>query len=346
MPLPETQYNHLRDQIAAILEESKLETRQDATWRKAESYWHIGDALLVAVFSHAERATYGEQTVANLAKELNLARNDLYDFLAFRRALPIVSSYRQLGWSHFRKIMRLPSQDERTYYARLANDESWTLEELNTRIEVETYRTRLERPLAVKAGEDPFGGHPLRSRHGQLFTYRLLRSKLDPDDLVVDLGFGMRCRDPLIGLDNAEPGMTITSHRAGNQYHFEANRSRRLKHWTYVAYIERIIDGDTLIATIDCGFGHETSPLRLRLRGIDTPELRFRAGTRARDHVIEVLSEVEFVIVTTSKTDTYGRWLADITYLPGEEDPQLVLKKGVSLNRELLLQRLAVRYVG
>jgi len=52
------------------------------------------------------------------------------------------------------------------------------------------------------------------------------------------------------------------------------------------------------------------------------------------------------VIVTTSKTDTYGRWLADITYLPGEEDPQLVLKKGVYLNRELLLQRLAVRYVG
>ena len=328
MPLPVSQYNLLRDQIAAILDESKLETRQDAAWRRAESYWHIGDALLVAVFSHAERATYGNQTVANLAKELNLARNELYDFLAFRRALPIVSSYRQLGWSHFRKIMRLPSQDERTYYARIANDEAWTLKELNARIEEETYRTRLERPLAVEAGEDPFAGHPLRSRHGQLYTYRLLRSQLDPDDLVVDLGFGMRCRDSLTGLDNPQPGMTITSRLAGKQYHFAANRTRRLKHWTYVAYIERIIDGDTLIATIDCGFGHETAPLRLRLRGIDTPELRFRAGTRARDYVIEVLSEVEFVIVTTSKTDTYGRWLADITYLPGEEDPQKVLKKG------------------
>ena len=57
-------------------------------------------------------------------------------------------------------------------------------------------------------------------------------------------------------------------------------------------------------------------------------------------------TESSLVVVTTSKTDTCGRWLADITYLPGEEDPQVVLKKGAYLNRELLLQRLAVRYVG
>ena len=47
MSFPKSQYNLLRDQISAILAESQQDTRQDAAWRKAESYWHIGDALLV-----------------------------------------------------------------------------------------------------------------------------------------------------------------------------------------------------------------------------------------------------------------------------------------------------------
>ena len=343
--LPKAEYEALRDQIAGILDEGKLESRQDSAWRKVESYWHIGDALLIGVFSRAERTAYGQQTVANIAKELNLRRDELYDFLAFRKALPIVGNYRQLNWSHFRKIIRLPNQDQRYYYARLANDEGWTADELTTRIKEETYRTQLERPFAVDAGEDPFAGRPLRARHGQLHTYRLVRSQLDPDDLLIDLGFGMRCKVPLTGLDEPQPGMTVTSRRARKQYRFEQTRTRHSKLWTYVAHIERVVDGDTLIAVIDCGFGHETAPLRLRLRGIDTPELRFKAGARARGYVIEVLSEVEFLIVTTRKTDTYGRWLADITYLPAEGDPHRVLEKGIYLNRELLQQRLAVRYV-
>ena len=344
--LPKAEYDALRDQIAAILEEGKLESRQDSAWHKVESYWHIGDALLISVFSRAERAAYGEQIVANIAKELNLRRDELYDYVAFRRALPIVVTYRQLSWSHFRTIMRLPTQDQRYYYARLANDESWSIAELTTRIKEETYQTQLERPFAVEADEDPFAGRPLRARHGQLHTYRLVRSQLDPDDLLVDLGFGMRCKVPLTGLRDPKPGMTVTSRRTRKQYRFEQTRTRHSKLWTYVAHIERVVDGDTLIAVIDCGFGHETAPLRLRLRGIDTPELRFKAGARARDYVIEVLSEVEFAVVTTRKTDTYGRWLADITYLPGEADPQLVLEQGIYLNRELLQERLAVRYLG
>ena len=42
---------------------------------------------------------------------------------------------------------------------------------------------------------------------------------------------------------------------------------------------------------------------------------------------------------------TDRRYLADLRYLPGEPDPQVVLKKGRYLNRELLDKRLARRYV-
>ena len=38
------------------------------------------------------------------------------------------------------------------------------------------------------------------------------------------------------------------------------------------------------------------------------------------------------------------RYIADVFYLPGESDPQVVLRNGVFLNRELLEERLATRY--
>lgn len=50
--------------------------------------------------------------------------------------------------------------------------------------------------------------------------------------------------------------------------------------------------------------------------------------------------------VATRRTDTYGRYLADLKYLPGETDPHVVLAQGIFLNQRLLDVELAVPYVG
>jgi len=95
-----------------------------------------------------------------------------------------------------------------------------------------------------------------------------------------------------------------------------------------------VIDGDTLWLDIDCGFGVWTKQ-KVRLRGIDTPELKTAEGIRARDFVVEALKGVPFVAVTTTKPDKYDRYLADVFYLPKEEDPGVILSNGVFLNRAL-----------
>ena len=81
----------------------------------------------------------------------------------------------------------------------------------------------------------------------------------------------------------------------------------------------------------------------LRLRGIDTPELSHLAGQRAKQFVIERLTGAS-VVVTTTRTGKYGRYIADLFYLLGAADPHSVIQNGAFLNRELLLNRLAVRY--
>ncbi len=55
-----------------------------------------------------------------------------------------------------------------------------------------------------------------------------------------------------------------------------------------------LIDGDTVWLDIDCGFRVWTRQ-KVRLRGIDAPELPTAEGQRAKDFVVRALSELPFV---------------------------------------------------
>ena len=90
--------------------------------------------------------------------------------------------------------------------------------------------------------------------------------------------------------------------------------------YDYQATLMRVVDGDTIDVLVDLGF-HMSVEMRLRLAGIDTPELhspddalRARA-VRARARVIELLPlGVTFRVETIKdKTEKYGRYLAWIT---------------------------------
>ena len=109
--------------------------------------------------------------------------------------------------------------------------------------------------------------------------------------------------------------------------------------------MRRVIDGDTLDVVIDLGLGQRAFP-RIRLRGIDTPELYTDAGRRAREFVEAKLAVDDMIVVATRRTDTYGRYLGDVKYLDGNSDPGEVLGKGIYLNRQLLDEGLARRYLG
>jgi micrococcal nuclease len=128
--------------------------------------------------------------------------------------------------------------------------------------------------------------------------------------------------------------------------------------WHYRAKIVRVIDGDSVEALIDKGFGDYRRE-HLRLHGIDTPELRPRKGTpeerlaekaealRAKNRVIQLVEGRE-VVIRSHKAGKYGRWLATI-FLPPEDavsklgavvDPQ----DPPTLNQLLLDEGLAEPY--
>tara|TARA_B100000131_G_scaffold102069_1_gene99076 strand:+ start:19375 stop:19707 length:333 start_codon:yes stop_codon:yes gene_type:complete len=108
--------------------------------------------------------------------------------------------------------------------------------------------------------------------------------------------------------------------------------------YEYKAIITKVYDGDTLTAEVDLGFKMWAKKIKLRLVGIDTPEIRSKdpkeksLAIKARDRVRELCLGKE-VVITTHGKGKYGRWLASV-YIDGDID----------LRRFLITEGLAKKY--
>ena len=85
--------------------------------------------------------------------------------------------------------------------------------------------------------------------------------------------------------------------------------------YNYKAHIKAVYDGDTVTAVVDLGFLHYQE-MKLRLYGIDTPELRGserEEGLKVRDIVRDLILDKEVEIHSyKDKQGKYGRYLATI----------------------------------
>ena len=112
------------------------------------------------------------------------------------------------------------------------------------------------------------------------------------------------------------------------------------KLYTYVATVQRVIDGGNIDLNIDLGFFSWVQE-NVRLRGIDASELSKARGQIAKKFVQDALKNVKFVVCKLYKEGSFGRMLADVFYLPKETDAKVVAEKGIFLNQQLLDEGLA-----
>lgn len=107
--------------------------------------------------------------------------------------------------------------------------------------------------------------------------------------------------------------------------------------YEYQAIIREIYDGDTVTADIDVGLNTWLHGQKLRLYGVNAPEMRGDSkaqGTISRDWLREkVLGKSVIIRTHKDKTEKYGRWLAEIFI------------DGGCVNDSLVEVGLAVRYM-
>ncbi|MDP8266462.1 MAG: DUF1016 N-terminal domain-containing protein [Candidatus Aceula meridiana] len=297
------------------------------------TYWSAGKNI--DGYLKKNPKSYLAALTRRLSKDLKIHERTLQQCHQFFSVYPRLDFKVPITWSHYRVLLSIDSEKERGYWQKRIIKEDLNQKEL---------LVLLQEKGAIKNGA-PKGKLPKPTR-GLLYHYRLVKASYvdgEKESILVDCGFENRIVAP------AHDG-TLTNkrivrcERQEDAYQIKMTRDVTTKDiYTFKAHVERVIDADTLLSNVDCGFGI-WSRQRLRLKGIDAPEIATVAGIRAKQFVENALQSCHLVIAKTYKSDKYDRYLADIFFAPHEANPHAVAKTGTYLNQLLLDKGLASLY--
>jgi micrococcal nuclease len=104
--------------------------------------------------------------------------------------------------------------------------------------------------------------------------------------------------------------------------------------YTYNAHVVSVYDGDTITVDIDLGFDVNMRSLKIRLYGINAPEVRGTTkllGLASRDALRARILDKNIVIRTIrDKQEKYGRWLG-LVELDGENINDWLVKNNYAV---------------
>lgn len=300
--------------------------------QKVITYWTTGQYIRKYIDEHIPHG--GIIPFYNkLEQDLDINSRTLQQCEQFYRYFPKIDLDDGLSWSHYRFLLAVPDKKERDQWVARVRKEGLASNVLRLHL-IE------EQPLPGDGSLNEALKNPAR---GRLYTYRIVRmsdKNGTNEQWYVDCGFTNRIEAPEAAsvLENKR---LYISQKTPSGYRIKAVNARVEELYTFKAKVIRVVDADTVLAAIDQGFGVWTEQ-RLRLRGIDAPELKTIAGKKAKQFVEKRLQGLAFIIIKTYKADKYDRYLADIFYLPGEDDMDKVAKQGSFLNQQLLDEGQAV----
>ena len=86
--------------------------------------------------------------------------------------------------------------------------------------------------------------------------------------------------------------------------------------YTYKAFVTSVYDGDTITCDIDCGFGVVLKKQKIRLYGLNAPEVRGESkdlGIVTRDKLRErILNKDIYLKTLKDKKGKYGRYIGTV----------------------------------
>ena len=309
MPSPDVRsYESLRDQVRETLETGQRRAREAVEQQKTRTYWEVGHLIDRHVVEHGERGGYGDKVIRRLASDLGSNQTLLYYSRQFAKAYRIFPTSGKLTWSHYKALLPVENEDERRKLEEKVETWGWSSRQLGS----EVSKTTAPASKGVNAvRKRPSLFKPLGGKMG---LYRVFRKR--PEDALwwLDLGFSCyvqlpKLKRPFLDGDfvTAVPGARELKDGALKLDRQATTRDLYL----YEGEVERVVDGDTVWMQVSLGFGIWTRQ-KLRLRGIDAPELSTARGQTAKQFVIDHLARARRVRVRTTKPDKYDRYLTDL----------------------------------
>lgn len=302
-------YQKVLSKIQEHIARSYQNIAQLISRQKVELAFNVGKVIDDYFLSYDEK-TYGAKLIDSLANDVGISQANLYKMRHFYRTYPdILEQKEHLNWTHYRILIGIKEEEQRRYFEDRVKEYGLNSRQLQEEVK-QTKTPNTPKSQVVKTVIAP--------NRGQLFTYEVTQIK-GKDGYFLDLGFGV-----LKEVDEAFPdslkkeGCVVKSSWNSNKdgFEFAVSTTPHNERHTYVALLDRVVDGDTIRVSLDLGFGIFEKQI-LRLAKINTPELSTKAGQKAITMLKELLGDCEYVVIKTLKTDMYGRYVADV-FLPFE----------------------------
>jgi len=337
-------YPAFLNSISDIYVQAQAEARRAVNHVLVQAYWEIGRQIVTVEQNQAVRAKYGDRLLERLANDLTEKHGKGFSvrnllnmrqfYLSYKR---IPQAPAELSWTHYQILSTIEDPQARARYEGQSVRNSWSSRELTLRLRQDEVRCLTLNGPAANALPVPAESWKLSARRGKLYTARV---KISPEvtppagHLIIDFGFDVWRAVPSSSRDVKNKQAVELRVASGGIKAVTGTRTAR-DLYCYKAAVERVVDGDTLVVIIDLGPGVWIRQ-RLRLNGLDAPELSSKAGLKAKAFLEDILRDMPFIIVQTSQIDMYHRYLADVFYLPGENTPAVVAARGRFLNQDLL----------
>jgi endonuclease YncB( thermonuclease family) len=296
-----TTYAELRRGVEAAL----LEGQRAIERAKVLTYHETGRLINAHVLANQPRAEYGSQVVTRLARDRKADRSTLYQCTLFARFFPIVGARRKLTWAHYRRLVQIDDAPVRNALAAEAEAKDWPSRVLHDRVIALTSGETTVSPTTPDSGS---GAAPnrLAPQRGTPGLHLVVERG---DGLAVDLGFKLYW--PLTPDQSKRFAKGDIVRIAADDGLRRTEGASKADLFTYATALRRVVDGDTLVVALEVSPGVLLEQ-KLRLRGLDCPEMSTPEGRAAKRFVDALAAKTTAVVINTTKPDKYDRYLADV----------------------------------
>ncbi|MFT7538543.1 MAG: micrococcal nuclease [Lysobacterales bacterium] len=332
-------YEQLIITIRDVLSEGIVEAQRRVDYERLRAYWGIGRVIEQTVKASNGDLDLDEALYNRISEDvkrhlnLDMSLDTIRRTIQFSREYTVFPKNTPLTFTHYLSLMRVHDKRRRISLERKDIKEEMSAMVLKQKVveiihDNKPLDTSKKNNLILKRGE-PYVYY--------VQSYKDIKGK---ESNWIDCGFKInlnlndaRCSSNIKRYVDGRRIIAVT--KTNNVFCIKETRLKKNLEHTYKASVIRVVDGDTIDVLIDVGFNIITHQ-RLRLKGINTPEITTATGRRAMIFLTEYLSKNPLIIIRTHKSGMYGRWLADIFTKEGSDDPYLIARKGVYLNQLLL----------
>lgn len=127
--------------IARYVEQARRQVRQAVNSAMVQSYWEVGRLIVEHEQQGESRAEYGKRQLQQLSQELTERLGKGFDVTNLRsmrrfyQLFPIRDAVRlELGWTHYRTLMRVDNPSAREWYQKEAIQNHWSTRALERQI--------------------------------------------------------------------------------------------------------------------------------------------------------------------------------------------------------------------